>query len=776
MNNSHIKKLTLSLARSETEDDVVNILTKANLWDDKDVWKEFDGSDGNWSTIGNQQKSADGALVEKIINSVDAVLIKECLNFGINPESSEAPSSIQDAQKLFFNIFNGKLSSIDTKQRSRIAENIYLVASGSKFPSLDIVDLGEGQSPSAFKDTFLSLNKGNKSKMQFVQGKFGMGGTGVLSFGSPKHNLQLIISKRNQTIKDSDEEWGMTVVRRIPPTGLMKSSVFMYLAPNSDILSFASDVLPLLPDNDRNSYCKDMPYGSFIKIFDYQLPTGRLRADITRHLHNRLSLLMPDIALPIKVVDTRHKKSPIKTLSGLSVRLDDDKNNLLEDDFPGSGEMVISGQKISYSIYAFKVDSGTSKKETYASKEGIIFTVNGQTQGSLTNNFFTRKSVGMSYLSDCILITLDCSQTDRGWQESLFMNSRDRLRDGNAKEEITQELITIIKNHPGLRALREKRRREALDNKLQDGKPFVEALAQIIKQNPSLSSLLLSGNSRLHNPYKLNDVGEDTDNFAGKTHPDYFRLQKIFPKENPKRCELTRKLRIQFETNAENDYFKRDASPGEFSIMANDMQIEEYSINLWKGLATLNLMLPNNLHINQKIQFHTKVIDETKIDPFLNDFWIEMDEPKDNINRNKGSRKDKPSDTPGDKRKKESGLNIPNPTPIKQDEWDKHGFDQKSALKVIYAGEEDVYDFLINMDNIFLKLELKNNNNIDSKIIESRYTFGMTLIGLSILDHYKKNKKDNENSSVETNIFEATSAISPVLLPMIGELGNLTEV
>ena len=144
MNNSHIKKLTLSLARSETEDDVVNILTKANLWDDKDVWKEFDGSDGNWSTIGNQQKSADGALVEKIINSVDAVLIKECLNFGINPESSEAPSSIQDAQKLFFNIFNGKLSSIDTKQRSRIAENIYLVASGSKFPSLDIVDLGEG--------------------------------------------------------------------------------------------------------------------------------------------------------------------------------------------------------------------------------------------------------------------------------------------------------------------------------------------------------------------------------------------------------------------------------------------------------------------------------------------------------------------------------------------------------------------------------------------------------------------------------------------------------
>ena len=62
---------------------------------------------------------------------------------------------------------------------------------------------------------------------------------------------------------------------------------------------------------------------------------------------------MPEIALPIKVVDTRHKKSPIKILAGLSVRLDEDKKNLLEEGFPGSGEMVIGGLKISYSIIAF---------------------------------------------------------------------------------------------------------------------------------------------------------------------------------------------------------------------------------------------------------------------------------------------------------------------------------------------------------------------------------------------------------------------------------------
>ena len=143
MNNKQIKKLALSLAKSETEDEVVKILSKAHHWDDISAWKEFDGSEGNWSTIGNQQCTADGALVEKIINSVDAVFIRECLKRGIDPESTDAPSSIQDAQREYFNIFNGKLSSIDASQRNRIADNIFLVATGSKFPSLDIIDLGE---------------------------------------------------------------------------------------------------------------------------------------------------------------------------------------------------------------------------------------------------------------------------------------------------------------------------------------------------------------------------------------------------------------------------------------------------------------------------------------------------------------------------------------------------------------------------------------------------------------------------------------------------------
>ena len=51
-------------------------------------------------------------------------------------------------------------------------------------------------------------------------------------------------------------------------------------------------------------------------------------------------------------------------------------------------------------IYAFK----KGRAKTYRNDEGIVFTLNGQTHGHLTPDFFHRKSVGLSYLSDSLLV------------------------------------------------------------------------------------------------------------------------------------------------------------------------------------------------------------------------------------------------------------------------------------------------------------------------------------------------------------------------------------
>ncbi len=117
--------------------------------------------------------------------------------------------------------------------------------------------------------TILSINKSNKLKVPFVQGKFNMGGTGALSFCG-NNNFQLLISKRCPDIQEKDDAthdlWGFTIVRRerpLPGTGL-RSSKFTYLVgSDQSVLSFASDLMPIIPTSGGGY--DDMEYGMYCK-------------------------------------------------------------------------------------------------------------------------------------------------------------------------------------------------------------------------------------------------------------------------------------------------------------------------------------------------------------------------------------------------------------------------------------------------------------------------------------------------------------------------------
>src|SRR5258706_222276 len=78
-----------------TETEVIELLTNAGYWLDARAWRPYGDNESNFSIIGNQQARSDAALVEKVVNSVDARLLNECLIRGIDPEGSTAPKSIQ---------------------------------------------------------------------------------------------------------------------------------------------------------------------------------------------------------------------------------------------------------------------------------------------------------------------------------------------------------------------------------------------------------------------------------------------------------------------------------------------------------------------------------------------------------------------------------------------------------------------------------------------------------------------------------------------------------
>lgn len=781
MTNQKIKELCIDLAMAESEEAVVNILKKAGFWNDPNVWVDYDRNPNNFSTIGNQQSSPDAALVEKIINSVDAVLMRECQRRGIKPDSSQAPKSIQEALKEYFGIYDGKLSNIDASQRSKLAENILLVATGEKSnPCYSIIDFGEGQTPKRIPDTFLSLNKKNKLNVPFVQGKFNMGGTGALQFCSRQHNLQLIISKRDPEIakNENDEtknKWGFTIIRRDNPREGMRSSSFRYLAPNGEILMFDSEYLPLLPGEYPEPYAERFDYGTFIKLYEYQLPGG-LKTIVKFDLYYRLSLLLPNIALPIIMYERRkgyRADSYHIVMSGLGVRLDEDKSENLEPNFPSSSEMKIKGQEMKILVYAFKKD----KREKYTRNEGIVFIVNGQAHAFLPQTFFDRKSVGMSYLADSILVIVDCSKFERRIQEDLFMNSRDRLRDTPIRYEIERQLEDLIRNHDGLRALREQRRREEIEDKLKDSKPLAEILENIIKKSPSLSKLFQEG-GRIHNPFKSKDVKTKTE-FKGKRFPTYFKLSKEYPEDKPKNAPINRRFRVQFETDAENEYFNRDREPGQFSISFNHHTIKDFSLNLWNGLATLTVTLPENVEIGNILHFKTETTDNSRVEPFYNEFYVKVAEPEKPSTGGQGKRKLPPGEEAEGTRKLPSGLSIPKMRELtkKDENWSRHFKEDEDALAVKDTGEGS-YDFYINMDNVFLRTEIKGNTKIDPRLLEARFKYGMVLLGISLLEHFEK-KTENETEiqknglSVYDEIFSISRAISPILLPMIASLGDL---
>ena len=83
MTNDEIKNLGLSLFQADTENRVIEILKSIGFWDDPKAWRYYGDREDNFSIIGNQQSRPEAALVEKIVNSVDAVLMNGCWLSGL---------------------------------------------------------------------------------------------------------------------------------------------------------------------------------------------------------------------------------------------------------------------------------------------------------------------------------------------------------------------------------------------------------------------------------------------------------------------------------------------------------------------------------------------------------------------------------------------------------------------------------------------------------------------------------------------------------------------
>ncbi len=815
------KELCLRLMRADSQDEVVQVLTDAGYWNDPRCWRLFDDNENNYSTIGNQQSRAEAALVEKIINSIDARLVNACLLRGIPPDSPSAPRSIREAVARFFENCPGELGpdagrvkNWPNSDRSREARLITVSATGfmpdEGYPCITIADAGEGQTPSRFPATFLSLNRSNKLRIPFVQGKFNMGGTGALQFAG-KHNLQLIVSRRNPDLSDiatpDDKRWGFTIVRRenpsSPGSGAVpgRSSTYTYLAPvNRGVLSFDAHNMPIFPE-EQDAYKRLSSWGTLIKLFEYEMKG--FRSNIVQAgggLLRRIDLLLPEVALPIRLYECRpykgHAGSFETNVTGVGVRLDDDGQDNLEGDFPVSAVISALGEPMRVTIYALK----RRHAEDYRQQQGVIFTINGQTHANLTIDFFRRKTVGMSYLADSLFVIVDCSDIGGRSREDLFMNSRDRLRNNALRSDIEDQLETVIRTHQGLRVLANKRRQEDISSKLTDSKPLAEMLEKLIKQSPALASLFRMG-ERIPNPFAPEGVSTTNQPFLGKRFPTYFRFkERKYGQVLARDAFLNRRPRIVFETDAENSYFSRDVDPGQVDVeLERDgswTSITSFSLNLSNGVGNLNCPLPHDARVDDEVRYRVRVNDPSRVDPFENQFLLRVRPSGSPPSKppKPGTKQKPPSKEKGSEREKPSQLAMPPITLVKEADWEKRGFNKTTALKVKHALTADsestdtpttTYDFFVNVDNQSLRAEQKRSK-MSPDLLQARFTYSLVLMGLALLQHDRSKRtgsdgnedesaSDDPAQSVESQIEYVTSAVAPVLLPMLDLLSEQEE-
>jgi hypothetical protein len=564
------------LFNSHTEDEIEVIIKNNTDLSNPDNWYPLGENMSNYGVVKNQQSAPIAALIEKITNSIDAILTRKCFEKGCDPKSEKAPDSMEDAIKVFFPEFkNWDVASFRKKQ----AESIQILADGPKLkPSLTIYDDGEGQHPEEFENTFLSLLRGNKNQIRFVQGKYNMGGSGSIIFCGKKR-YQLIASKRYS----NDGKFGFTLIREHPLTGKEqiknKETWYEYFKINEQIPSFEIDKLELRLHN------RLFETGTIIKLYSYDLPSGS-RSVISRDLNQSINEYLFEPALPILTVDRKERypddRNLERDLFGLKRRIEKDDNKFIDDFFSETfHDEMFGDMKVTCYVFKNKVDSKSIKetkesigREFFKNNMSVIFSLNGQVHGHYTSEFITR-ALKMNLLKFHLLIHVECTKMKYEFRKELFMASRDRLKDGEETRKLRDFLAKKLGAKDGRLAEIVKHRKDSISV---EGGDTSEILKSFTKNLPLNSELL----KLLNQTFKL-DLKKDKpkpdrkENQTKKTKekepfkPERFPTKFKIKAKNDGEKEITKipiggERTIRFETDVENHYFDRVEEPGDLKI------------------------------------------------------------------------------------------------------------------------------------------------------------------------------------------------------------------
>ena len=445
------KEILQKLIKATTQEEVTDLIQSHPFFKNC-KWVPYGNQENNAGTIKAQSPDPVGALVEKITNGIDALLVRMCWDNKIDPTSSSAPQSQNDAMRKFFGDKVANFDLSDKEVREIALKTVRIIAEGTpEKPTISVFDFGEGQHPKDFPKTFLSIGGSNKIKIKFAHGVYNQGGSAALKFCG--NGYQLILSRRAPNMRNGAEDlWGFALVREWYEPGF-KAESYQYCVVDGEIPSIPYEPLKILPDGDA------FESGSFVRLFSYTLKnpnssiTGQRNREFAREINKRY-FSMP---LPIQLNELRSQlpgwseKNKVTRIYGLwrLLKKQFDDKKIIRTVLPLKAELgIFELRTIEIAVLNDEGDTGQSYKNQ---QEKIFLTVNGQSQHTETVNFLKHDCL-LPDLAPYMFVHIDLSNAS--WQANkIFHTARSGVIDIPEYTEFHKRLTDSIKGDETLKEL-----------------------------------------------------------------------------------------------------------------------------------------------------------------------------------------------------------------------------------------------------------------------------------------------------------------------------------
>lgn len=823
------KNVCLNLLAAESEADVQEIVKSVTEMQDGNNWQPLDKRDTNFNVTSNQASDGGKALTELMTNMVDAVLMKHAFQKGIDPKGKDAPRTMYEAVDILVkNLRGGKLVNLETNDpwlRDFSQKNLVIGITGAKnknegLPCYTFVDNGEGQRAENFENTFLSLSAGNKKSINFVQGKYNMGSSGVLRYCG-RCWFKLIVSRRY----DGKSGWAWTLMRRRPGNSDSMPVAEYFILGGAKIPSFNSDFIYPFRTMTGKSYDGLMlKTGTIVKLFDYQVGSKFLGFKGARETLNEN---LVETILPFRLLDFRQLPKDKKALEAAQKRGGERAEGIdprpfygmeflllrshKEEEIEGEEEAAADENKIFVGNFKDK-EIGTVSVSAIPLKRTIpgwlrpprninrvFHTVNGQVQFKQTRGYLNQ--CGFPALKDRVVIVVNASDLTFFGHNEVWKGDREHISSTVHGEKYKDAVTTVIKESIALKELQKKIAWEELEraSKAESNELF----QKLVNADQTLAGLLEQRDPTIRMPASGGQVGsEASSKWEGKYSPTYLKL-----KENHKKGDIevpiNRTRPVAATTDVENGYLDRADNPGQ--VIIDDIVRGKFGIReqLNDGRLTVYFEPRENLlSVGEVFTFKISLKDEAMPKAVKSEELVlrivnksTRKRPRPNPRPDSQQPNDSEDNDNKDKSKNTPSLGLPKCIILTKDGREVKGYETEKwpeDFNELDGGVskdlgEDGIVYKINYDNSYhLKYRLQQRDDVAREVVSEKYILGMRILMLGYeqaLRSLREGNDEREGVIEHTDIFRrmaARGAASTVLalaenLPKIVDRTSVSE-